>query len=473
MNCRVRSNLVVSFILLLGCTSSLPVETPNVTILRGTTVFDGTGKRIENATLTIKNGRIEDIKTGNIDIPGGAEIIDLSGKFITPGLVDAHVHYFQTGFFDSRPDVVDLRDSISFLEVQAYQKQHPERYHEAYLRSGITAVYDVGGILWSIGLQHSAEDDLRAPHVAAAGPLITPVPPERLAHFNTPGENVMIHLASEEVGRQAVEQNDAHGSTGIKIWGVATDDPEFMQDLRGVAEEVEQRGNKLIVHATRLEAAKAALVVGAKLLVHSVTDEVVDEEFIHLLTERNAIYTPTLVVSGGYLKTMKAILGEDFEMKDPNRVIDDKTRNLLESANDFQRYIVVDDFRQRIESLAVFIQQEDSVMAMNLKKLYEAGALIAVGTDAGNPGTLPGISIYDEMEKMQAAGIPAKDLIIMATRNGAMAMERSEDFGTLEKGKMADLVILEADPSEDISNMRTITHVMRGGKLLPVAEKFQ
>jgi len=112
-------------------------------------------------------------------------------------------------------------------------------------------------------------------------------------------------------------------------------------------------------------------------------------------------------------------------------------------------------------------------MSINLKKLYDNGVTIAVGTDAGNPGTLHGISIYDELEAMQSTGISANDLIMMATKNGAMAMNRIEDFGTLEKNKMADLIILDRDPSKDISNMRSITHVMRGGLLRPVNEPFQ
>jgi len=106
-------------------------------------------------------------------------------------------------------------------------------------------------------------------------------------------------------------------------------------------------------------------------------------------------------------------------------------------------------------------------------RVYEAGIPIAVSTDAGNPGTLHGISIYDELEAMQQAGIPPADLIVMATKNGARTMDREGDFGTLEKGKMADLIVLERDPGSDISNMRSITHVMRGGLLRPVDQPFE
>ena len=116
--------------------------------------------------------------------------------------------------------------------------------------------------------------------------------------------------------------------------------------------------------------------------------------------------------------------------------------------------------------------QLEATMKANLKKVFDAGIPIAVSTDAGNPGTLHGVSIFDEMEAMQDAGIPARDIIVMATKNGAATMGRIEDFGTLEKGKMADLIILDADPSEDMANMRSITHVMRGGLLREVKQPF-
>jgi imidazolonepropionase-like amidohydrolase len=111
-------------------------------------------------------------------------------------------------------------------------------------------------------------------------------------------------------------------------------------------------------------------------------------------------------------------------------------------------------------------------MIANLKRVYEAGIPIAVATDAGNPGTLHGISIYDEMEAMQRAGIPAGEILVMGTKIGAQTMGRGNDFGTLEPGKMADLIVLEKDPSGHIANLRSITHVMRGGLMRPVDQPF-
>ena len=104
-------------------------------------------------------------------------------------------------------------------------------------------------------------------------------------------------------------------------------------------------------------------------------------------------------------------------------------------------------------------------MAENLRRVHAAGGTIVVATDAGNPLTLHGPSIHNEMEAMQAAGLPANDIIVMATRNGARAMRREQDFGTLEAGKLADLLVLAEDPRANVRAFRSLLYVMRGGKL--------
>ena len=459
-------------ILLIAISQFQATSQSETTVLKGATLFDGNGNTVNNAVVIINNGVLEAVGDQSTPIPVNAEIVDVKGKYIMPGLVDAHVHFFQTGFFDSRPDALDIRDSISYFDVYAYQEANPERYYDAYLRSGITAVYDVGGFTWSIGFQKSAESNLFAPHVAAAGPLITPVPPQNLTTFNTPGDNVLIYLSSEENGRDIVRQNSALGATGIKIWSMKPDDEAFMERMAAVADEVKLHDNKLIIHATTLVQAKSALRFGTKLLVHSVTDTLIDDEFIRLAKENDVIYTPTAIVGKGYYNAYRATTGIPLDINDPNHVVDEMTLDLLNRAANFRGFLGLDkeaintwlaNFRQTLD-------EEERVAFHNMRALYEAGIRLAVGTDCGNPGTLHGISIYDELEAMQRAGISPIDLITMATRNGAMAMERSKDFGTLENGKMADLIVLEKDPSADIANVRSITHVMRGGLLRTVVK---
>ena len=458
--------------LLGGCTPKTPLNS-DVLVLKGATAYDGNGAVIPNSVVVIRGGIIEAVGDSILVIPENSEEIDLSGKFITPGLVDAHVHFAQTGFFDGRPDVLDLRDTIDYVALQSRLQKHPDRYYESYLRSGVTAVYDVGGYPWSISLQASAENNLNAPHVAAAGPLISPVSDQNLLPLNTPGQKQLVNLSSAEFGRQVVRQNSSLGSTGIKIWQIALEDPAFMEGLRAVADEVARQDNKLIVHATDLDQAKEALRLGAKVLVHSVDDKPVDEEFLNLAKQAQAVYCPTLVVMRGYFNAFKS-LGGDFVLEDPNKVVDVDTRNLIQSAGRFFEYLPnPEGYEDLIANYQGYVNRVEKTMAENIMRVHQAGIPIAVSTDAGNPGTLHGISIYDEMEAMQQAGIPAADILVMATKNGARAMERGSDFGTLEAGKMADLIILEEDPAADIGNMRSITHVMRGGLLRPADQPFE
>jgi len=459
--------ILVSAAIFLFLSCSDAIEEPGLTAITGATLFDGTGSdAVENSVVIIEGDRITCVGTSeDCTAPGGATMVDASGKFITPGLVDAHMHFFQTGFFDSRPDAMDITDTYPFTEVAAYQEQNPERYYDTYVCSGITAVYDVGGMTWSIDLEERAELNPMAPHVAAAGPLLTPVPG---APFDLPSDRVLVQLDSEETGVKMVQYVSALGSTGVKFWGLDDDNPEYMGYVEAAAAEIERRGNQMIAHATTLAQAKAALRSGTKLLVHSVSDVEVDDEFIQLALENETIYNPTLIVSNGYNDAYLAAAGIDpMDITDPNNCVDEKTRQLINSADRFSDHSLFNNetMMERIKQASEPQTREDGAFfdRMNLRKVHEAGIPIVVGTDAGNPGTLHGISIYDEMEAMQEAGISATDLIVMATRNGAMAMQRLEDFGTLETGKLANLIILEDNPSEDISNMRSLTDVMIKG----------
>lgn len=463
--------LMLSLVLVASCKPKDEL-TSNSTVLQGATLFDGNGKVIANSRVIIRDGRIVAVGAEEVTIPKNAEIIDLTGKFITPGLVDAHVHFSQTGFFDGRPDALDLRDSIPYDSLQAYLKKNPDRYYESYLRAGVTAVYDVGGYDWTIDLQRSAEENLDAPHVAAAGPLLTHFPQERLSILNQSREKQMLSLDSPEFGTEYVKRNADLGSTGIKIWMINLKDSLFMQSLRTVAAEVPGKGNQLIVHATDLDQAKEAIRLGAKVLVHSVDDQRVDDEFLQLAKRSEVIYCPTLLVVRGYYVASKSLQGK-FPLEDPNGIVDAETKHLVGSSKSlFRFYPDPDEYAENLKSEEELTLRLEETMFSNLKRVYEAGITIALSTDAGNPGTLHGLSVYDELEAMQRAGIPAIDIIPMSTRNGARAMRRLEDFGTLENGKIADLIILEKDPSLDVANFRSITQVMRGGMLRPVNVPF-
>jgi imidazolonepropionase-like amidohydrolase len=125
---------------------------------------------------------------------------------------------------------------------------------------------------------------------------------------------------------------------------------------------------------------------------------------------------------------------------------------------------------EAVEAQRRRVADREAVQAANLKRLSEAGVTIAMGTDAGNPLTLHGPSVYAEMEAMQAAGLSPMQVLVAATRGGSVAMGREKDLGTIEKGKAADLLVLAADPTAGVAAMREVRHVVRGGVVRSIEE---
>jgi len=447
---------------------------PVAAALVGATLIDGTGSDpVPDAVVIVDNGRITCAGSqADCGIPEDAAVLDVSGRWITPGIVDTHVHFSQTAWADGRPDSIDVRDRYPYAVVQAGLRSHPERFFRAYLCSGVTAVFDVGGYPWTWDLRARAEDDVFAPHVAASGPLIS--------HVNVPqlslvAEIQFMNLADSEAGRAAVRYLAANNSDAAKVWFVGpTEEMRSEIDTRvvAVADEAARHDLPLIVHATSLREAKVAVRAGARLLVHSVDDQSVDEEFVALLKDNDVIYTPTLVVRDGYGRMYEAAYSKKPPpaVDDPNGCVDELSLDRIRQSADIGDYIREErrDYG-RFKEIRARWADNYQVMETNLRHLHAAGVKIAMGTDAGNPLTVAGPSAYWEMEAMQAAGLPAMDVLVASTRNGAEAMNRAADLGTLEPGKIADLLILTADPSADVVNFRRLESVMRAGTIHPLS----
>lgn len=447
-----------------------PGTPPPPRALVGGTLVDGTGKKpVPNALVLIRDGKIEYAGTRRGQkIPAGVDTLDVRGEWITPGLVDAHVHYSQTGWADGRPDAMDMRDKYPYAEVQARLRQNPKRFHRAYLRSGVTAVFDVGGFPWSVAMAHTTENDPRAPRMAAAGPLLS-----TLDHWlNLPAERQFIHLTNDSIARAGVRYLKSIGSDAVKVWFIVNSGQTFEnmeRSVRSAGDEARKVGLPLIVHATGMKEAKAALRAGAKLLVHSVDDTLVDQEFISLLRRNGTLYCPTLTVRGGYYRMFAAAReGRPPVVDDPLHAVDSLTLvHVLSSAT-----VGAAKVANRRVPAPEAVDKVRRTMDANLIKVLKAGVPIATGTDAGNPLTLHGPAIFAEMEAMQAAGMKPGEVLTASTRNGARAMRREKDFGTVEKGRLADLVVVQADPTRDIAAMRQIAYVVRGGVVRAAGEPW-
>ena len=440
-----------------------PGTPPPPVALVGATLIDGTGAApIPDATVLIRAGKIECAGArAKCPVPDGVAARNLAGLWIVPGLVDAHVHFSQTGWADGRPDAIDLRERYPYDQVQAQLRAHPERWFRSYLCSGVTAVFDVGGYPWTWELRGLAESDTLAPHVAAAGPLLSTLD----FWLNLPAERQFIHLAGADAARAGVRYLAAHGTSAVKVWfiPVAERKPEEMDAaVMAAGEEARKAGIPLIVHATGLREAKSALQAGAKMLVHSVWDQPVDEEFIQLARRNGAIYCPTLTVADGYSRmSSSALSGIAPAVDDPGGCVDAQTLAHLAETPQAGAGKVDPKAAERGASRN---EERRRIMAVNLMKAHEAGITLAMGTDAGNPLTLHGPSVYAEMEAMQAAGLSPMEVLVASTRGGAQAMGRDKDLGTVESGKMADLLIVAADPSGAVANLRQVRYVVRAGR---------
>ncbi len=448
-----------------------PGTPPPPRALVGATLVDGTGgEPVPDAVVLLRNGEIE-CAGGRDDcpVPEGVGTLDLAGRFITPGLVDAHVHFSQTGWADGRPDALDARASHPYPETVADLEAHPERFFRALLCSGVTAVYDVGGYPWTWDLRQRAEADTRAPHVAAAGPLLATVD-----HWlNLPAERQFIHLANAEAARSGVAYLASRGTDGVKLWLIVGDDTtveELKPMVEAAAAAVEKAGLPFLVHATGLAEAKLAVELGADVLVHSVDEAPVDDEFLEMAADSGVVYVPTLTVFRGYLKLYRAAAaGEVPEIDDPHGCVGPATRARLAATAKLDPSVTADLDEARLAGMARRVADGEATAAANLAKVVAAGIPVAMGTDAGNPLTLHGPSVHAELEAMQAAGMSPMQVLVAATSNGARALGR-DDLGTVEAGKAADLLVLTEDPTADAAAFRSITHVIRAGELRSIQE---
>src|SRR5438093_863907 len=329
--------------------------------LVGGTLVDGTGAApLANAVVVMRGGRIACAGSrGACPVPADADTVSAAGKWIIPGLIDAHVHFSQTGWVDGRPDALDLRDRYPYEQVEAELHATPERFYRSYLCSGVTAVFDVGGYPWTLELQERTARSTTAPRVVAAGPLLSTID----FWLNLPDQRQFIYMSDETAVRDGYRQVAAR---------------RFERDLQPLA---------CVDPATRAKALATDTVAPAQ------------RPSAAAVADRSARTARTLA-----------------------------------------------------QGLA------------NLKRVHDAGIPVGLGTDAGNPLTLHGASVFAELEAMQAAGLKPVDVLLAATRTAARAAGAALDSaGTLTAGAVADLVVLDADPLADIRNVRRIALVGRSG----------
>ena len=391
----------------------------------GARIIDGTGKpAIENATLLIRNGRIEAVGM-RVKIPAGAERIDAKGKTIIPGLICAHGH---------------VNDPVQF---------------GVYLRDGITTLLSLGGDKeFALREQSRNAAPGTAPRLYVAG-LIQD-------SSVIPGA---VAVKTPEEARKSVDELIRNKPDIVKV---RVDDflgarqkmsPEVYQ---AVIDEAHKNGYRTAAHVVLLEDAKGLLRAGVDYIAHSVRDREVDDEFIRLMKNRHVFYSPTLTreLAVFTYSEAPAFFSDPFFLKeaDPAEIAKMEDPKRQESV--------------RNDKGALWYKEHLPIAMQNLKKISDAGIVIAAGTDSGGgPGRFQGYFEHLELEYETKAGLSPMQALVSATSGAAKALNVIKEVGTLEKGKLADFVVLSANPLDDIKNTRTIESVWIGGVRVPAKKQ--
>jgi len=397
-----RMNIVTAVVF--ACVVSafaIPAFAQSVTAFEGVRLIVGDGRVIENATLIVDGAKITGVSAAaEARVPPGAKRVNLAGKTVMPMIIDTHVH------------LSPGRDAlIRDLRLRAYY--------------GVSTVMSLG----TDSIDSLAIHGKTIPGAArflTAGRGIT-MPEE--------GRTTIPHwVTSPEEGRKAVVQLAAQRVDIVKVW-VDTRDGKFKKltpEIYGaVIDEAHKRGLRVTAHIFDLEDAKGLIRAGLDAFAHGVRDKDIDDELVAMFRQHpNLVLTPNLPDRGVKtdLSWLRASLpAAELEKMEANNI-------------------------DRPEAQKFF-----GIQARNLGRLNAAGVRITLGTDGNRPW-----AAHEEAADMVAAGMTPMQVIVAATRNSAEFLRLAE-AGTLEAGKSADFIVLDANPLDDITNTRRIsTVVLRG-----------
>ena len=432
-----------------------------VLVIEGGTLIDGTGSTPKtNMRIVIRNGRIQNIGPRNqVSLPARARVINARGKFILPGLIDSHVHYF------------------------GYEG-------ELYLNHGVTTVMSLGGIPeWDRAQGEAiARGDVVGPRMFTAGNPLG-APPGAPIGMPTLGMPHWLHVRNREEGIQVVQMLLDKGVDYSKIYrGVPT-----VEVAMAMAEKAHQAGKRVVAHLGPNFDAREAALAGVDLLAHAsgVLDATIRDPELRKRVKSMSLEAEqaSLMQRELFPELIQLLIQEDVYLETSLNTNAFKGLHplsakflwedaVLLSDNDL---LYVTDYQRRrwfdVQNHAVPLDSKTKEIAKKgyesfvlfLRQFVEAGGKLLVGSDAEGK-VPPGISLHHELELLVHAGILSPmQAIVSTTRLPAEFLGRSNDLGSLEENKIADLVILSSDPLQDIGNTRDVFAVLKEGQEVELA----
>jgi imidazolonepropionase-like amidohydrolase len=411
-----------------------------VKVLKNFTLIDGTGSPpAPAAALIVDSGRIAWVgPAAQLQVPAGAEVLDLTGKFVTPGIINLHGHLGNT---------IDLKQDAKF-----YSRENIERDLKTYASYGVTTVQ-------SLGTDQDLIFKIRAEQ-RAGRPSTTRIYTAGQGFVFKGGygglEGVTPGIATAAEADRAVAAQADKGVDIIKIWvddHLGTQKKMPYSVAKAIIDAAHKRHLRVAAHIFYLEDAKQLVEFGVDGLAHSVRDRNVDASLVDAMkTHHTWQIAATLTREASmfvYAKT-PAFADDPFFTRgvSPNVVQTLKSSAYQESAASDPHFAQYPAFLETAKH--------------NLKALADAGVRYGLGTDAGPPGRFPGYFEHWELELMVESGLTAMQVIVAATGSAAEFLA-AKDLGTLAKGKWADLVVLDRNPLDDIRNSRAINAVYIAG----------
>lgn len=392
---------------LLAATSLTLPASAAVVMIEGATVFDGTGAPPRNASVLIEDGRIKAIGP-KLKRTRGAERIDARGKALLPGFIDVHTHWTPGGVPNTTPQIAT-----------------------AYVKAGVTTVNDFHQQPESYAPRREWLKSLATPHVNFAARVSTPG-----GHGADWGDqSTTIWVSTPEAAQAAIKGLEAYKPDLIKAfadgWRYGTMPDNTSMDewtLRALSDAAHKLGLPVVTHTVTVDRGLVAARGGVDSLAHGLQDRPITPQEVAAIKASGMAMAPTLAVYNPHKPRPTPV-----DPADPR-------------------------LQQAVRKFGYALQ--------NVKTLFDAGVPIALGTDAGMPGTPHGVSTLQEMELLVKAGLTPAQALIAGTATSARIMRIDGDRGTIAPGKRADIVLIDGQPWQNIADVHKISHVFIDGRLV-------